>query len=191
MISARLGRGKPLQRGRVQEALIRSDDYNARNITVMQHEARWRCVVREAERQENTKRFAWSDLIRKESRRSSFRGQRRGAGLVAPSLPVFQLGSRIARPLADPLGDARNLYRRNPIATGLTGLTGYADGAVRDLCVNRGCAPIVEAPAFTGGVEASWKCECEADESRRVDRKKDAHEPDQTAGRLPPAPHGG
>ena len=58
----------------MQEALIRSDYRHARNIAVMQNQARWRGVVREAERQENTKRFAWSDFIRKESRRPGFRG---------------------------------------------------------------------------------------------------------------------
>jgi len=61
--SARLGQRKPLQRGPVQEALIRSDDHNARNITVMQNQTRWRRVVGKAERQKNTKRFAWSDFI--------------------------------------------------------------------------------------------------------------------------------
>jgi hypothetical protein len=62
--SARWRPSKPLQRGPVQEALIRSDNRNARDITVMQNQARWRRVAREAERQQNPKRFARPHFIR-------------------------------------------------------------------------------------------------------------------------------
>ena len=61
--SARLFQCKALQRRQVQEALIYSDDRNARYVAVMQNQARWRYGARELKRQNNAKRFAGPDHV--------------------------------------------------------------------------------------------------------------------------------
>ena len=63
--SARLRQSKPLQRKRVQEALIRSDDRNAGDIAVMQTPSPLASAW-PGRRNGNgdTKRIAWPDFIR-------------------------------------------------------------------------------------------------------------------------------
>jgi hypothetical protein len=72
--SARLPHVDALQRKLVQQAPIRPDDRNARDVSVVHHQAGWRCAARKPKRQVNAKRFAWPDFIGEQSRRSGSAG---------------------------------------------------------------------------------------------------------------------
>jgi hypothetical protein len=72
--SARLPQGDALQRRLVQQTLIRPDDRNARDVSVVHNQAGWRCAARKPKRQENAERLAWPDFIGEQSRRSGSAG---------------------------------------------------------------------------------------------------------------------
>jgi len=155
--------GQALQGGRVKEALIRSDDGDSGDIAVVNHQARRRSIAGKMERQEGPKGLARAEFIGEQLPRCG-----RGAGLVSPSLLVFQVGSRISCALADSPGYAGDLDCRDPIA-----------GPGNRVHIHRRDAPIVEAPGLTGRVEPARKEDGYGYQGCQIECHKQAQEPAQ------------
>lgn len=175
--------GQALQRGPVQEALVRANDDDTGEIAVMQDQAGRHCIAWKLKRQESAKRLAGAQRIGQQFFR---RGD--SAGLVAISLLVFELCVGVRRALRDSPGDAAHLDCRDPVVCSPSAPARRVGGGCRG---ERRGTPIVEASSLARGVVSAWKRERGADQDDRIEGQKYSQKARRAARGLPPPAYRG